>query len=163
VLETGRPMTGITSTRKDLPTMNYELAYEARRLDGRDFFAAATFPVGKSFLTLVNGGWSNTITGLSSLGGADASENETTTFVDYKEKTWYRFRVHVTDKAIRAWVDDRPIFAVSTEGRDIDTRIEVHASRPLGFAAWETAGALRKVEVRELAPDEIKANNKAVD
>src|SRR3954451_21925144 len=44
----GRPMTGITSTRKNLPRTNYELTYEAMRLAGRDFFAAATFPVGDS-------------------------------------------------------------------------------------------------------------------
>src|SRR4051812_49358944 len=69
LLPVGRPMTGITSVRRDLPTTDYELTYEAKRLTGRDFFAAATFPVGKSYLTLVNGGWGGNITGLSSLNG----------------------------------------------------------------------------------------------
>ena len=69
VMEAGEPMTGITSTRKDLPTTDYELSYEAMRLDGDDFFAAATFPVGKSYITLVNGGWGGNVTGLSSLNG----------------------------------------------------------------------------------------------
>ena len=53
----GAVPSGITSTRKDLPTTNYELSFEAQRLDGFDFFAAATFPVGKSHATFVNGGW----------------------------------------------------------------------------------------------------------
>ena len=57
VISPGRSMSGITSTHFDLPTTNYELSYEAMRLEGRDFFAAATFPVGKSFITLVNVGW----------------------------------------------------------------------------------------------------------
>ena len=107
-------MSGITATRADLLTTNYELTYEAMRLDGRDFFAAATFPVGSSFVTLVNGGWGGTITGLSSLNGADASENETSKSVTYENKRWYRFRVRVTDGAIRGWVDDMPVFAVES-------------------------------------------------
>src|SRR5437764_12492650 len=99
----GGSMTGITSTRKDLPSTNYELTYEARRLGGSDFFAAATFPVGKSYITLVNGGWGGHVTGLSSLGGADASENDTGTSFTYRDKTWYKFRVRVTDAVIRCW------------------------------------------------------------
>lgn len=57
IMSKGVSMSGITSTRQDLPTTNYELSYEAMRLAGRDFFAAATFPVGNSYVTLVNGGW----------------------------------------------------------------------------------------------------------
>src|SRR3954469_2783112 len=75
VMAEGRPMTGITTTRKDLPRTDYELSYEAMRFEGSDFFAAATFRVGDSYLTLVNGGWGGNVTGLSSLDGMDASEN----------------------------------------------------------------------------------------
>ncbi len=160
VLPTGSPMSGITSTRKDLPTTDYELTYEAMRLDGRDFFAAATFPVGDSFITLVNGGWGGTITGLSSLNGADASENETSKSVTYENKTWYRFRVRVTDRSIRGWVDDKAVFAVALEGRPVGTRLEVRPNQPLGFATWRSAGAVRKVEVRKLAPDEVAVTDK---
>jgi hypothetical protein len=85
-------MSGITSTRQDLRTTNYELSYEAMRLAGRDFFAAATFPVGNSYITLVNGGWGG-VSGLSSLDAMDASENETTRSLRYQDKTWYCFRV----------------------------------------------------------------------
>jgi Domain of Unknown Function (DUF1080) len=160
VLPPGSPISGITTTRKDLPTTNYELSYEAMRIDGRDFFAAATFPVGKSFVTLVNGGWGGTITGLSSLNGSDASENETSKFVKYENKTWYRFKVRVTDKAIRGWVDDKPVFAVELDGREVGTRIEVRANQPLGFSAWRSSGAIRKVEVRPLTAAEVAANDK---
>ena len=40
VLETGNAMTAITTTRRDLPRVNYELSYSAMRLEGTDFFAA---------------------------------------------------------------------------------------------------------------------------
>lgn len=159
-LPKGSPMSGITSTRADLPTTDYELTYEAMRVDGRDFFAAATFPVGKSFVTLVNGGWGGTITGLSSLNGADASENETSKGITYENGRWYRFRVRVTEKAIRGWVDDKEVFAVELEGRPVGTRIEVRPNQPLGFATWRSAGAVRKVEVRRLTPAEVAANDK---
>ena len=112
VMSVGGEMTGITSTRKDLLKLDYELSYEARRLSGEDFFAAATFPVGESFLTLVNGGWGGHITGLSSLDGMDASQNETGRSVKFENKTWYRFRVHVTGKKIRCWVDDYIYFLI---------------------------------------------------
>jgi hypothetical protein len=157
VMAVGEPMTGITSTRKDLPTTDYELSYEAKRLSGDDFFAAATFPVGKSFATFVNGGWGGNITGISSLDGADASENETSRFVKYRDETWYRFRVRVTDKMIRCWIDDAEVVAVDIEGRKVGTRIEVRQNQPLGFATYGSAGAVRKIEVRSLTPTEVAA------
>ena len=150
-------MTGITSTRSDLPTTDYELVFEARRTSGRDFFAAATFPVGDGFLTLVNGGWGGSITGLSSINGMDASENETGTTFDYENGTWYRFRILVTDRAVRCSIDDEEIIALDPEGRDLGTRLEVRSNQPLGFASWESGGELRLVTLRRLTPDEADA------
>lgn len=160
VMAAGKPMTGITSTRRDLPTTNYELRYEARRLSGDDFFAAATFPVGKSHVTLVNGGWGGNVTGLSSLNGSDASENETNRFLKYTNNTWYRFRVRVTAAVIRGWVDDKEVFAVNHENVEVGTRIETRSCRPLGFATWEASGAVRGVEVRPLTTAEVTATGK---
>ena len=141
ILGAGRSMTGITSIRQDLPKTNYELTYEASRVKGRDFFAAATFPAGNSHITLVNGGWGGNVTGLSSLDGSDASENETSCFVKFQDKTPHRFRVWVSDKVIRCWIDDVKVIAVNIDGRQVDTRIETNANKPLGFASYETTGA----------------------
>jgi hypothetical protein len=163
VMQAGQPMTGITTTRKDLPKVDYELTYEARRLTGRDFFAAATFPVGESFITFINGGWGGGVTGLSSLGGMDASENETSRYVEYRNGTWHRVRVRVTEKAIRCWVDDKEVVAVNYEGRRVGTRIEVHSNKPLGFATWETGGAVKNIKVRGLTATEVAATNKLDD
>ena len=140
VMTKGVSMSGITTTRHDLPTTNYELRYEAMRLEGQDFFAAATFPVGKSFITLVNGGWGGGVTGLSSLDGMDASENDTTRLVRYQDKTWYHFRVRVTDKMIHCQIDDKEIIAVSHRDRRVSTRIETRRNQPLGFATYECTG-----------------------
>jgi hypothetical protein len=159
VMSAGRSMTGITSTHKDLPKMNYELSYEAMRLSGQDFFAAATFPVGSSFITLVNGGWGGNVTGFSSLDGIDASENDTGQFVKYHDKTWYKFRVRVTSEVIRSWIDDKELVAVDIQGRRIGTRIEMRRNQPLGFATWETSGALRHISIRALSAAEIAVNN----
>jgi hypothetical protein len=160
VMSVGDEMTGITSTRKDLLKQDYELIYEARRLSGDDFFAAATFPVGDSYLTLVNGGWGGHITGLSSLDGMDASQNETGRSVKFENKRWYKFRVHVTSKLVRCWIDDKEITAVNYEDRRVSTRLETRSSQPLGFATWNTAGAVRNIEIRKLTPAEVVAANK---
>ncbi len=157
-LPLGKQMSGVTSTRTDLPKTNYELTYEAMRVEGPDFFAAATFPVGEAFISFVNGGWGGHVTGLSSLDGADASENETTQGYTYKDKTWYRFRVRVTDQAIRCAIDGKEIVAVGIENRHISTRVQMRASQPLGFATWNTAGAVRNVEIRALTPTEVVEN-----
>ena len=161
LLNTGRNMTGITTTRTDLPKINYELTYEAKRLAGRDFFAAATFPVGDKYLTFVNGGWGGSVTGLSSLDGADASENETNHYVKYQDKTWYKFRVRVTADMIRCAIDDKELIAINYKDRHLGTRIESRACQPLGFATWETSGALRNIAVRTLTPAEVAAAGKA--
>lgn len=160
ILNTGNAMTGITCTRKDLPKTDYELTYEAKRLKGSDFFAAMTFPVGKSFLTYVNGGWGGGVTGLSSLDGTDASENETNRFVKYQNDKWYKFRVRVTSDTVRCAVDDKEIIALNYKDRKVGTRIESRACQPLGLATWETTGAVRNVTIRMLTPAEVTANTK---
>ena len=160
LLSAGTPMTGVTSTRDDLLTTNYELSYEARKVAGSDFFAAATFPVGKSHLTLVNGGWGGHITGLSSLNGADASDNETGHSVKYKLDTWYRFQIQITDDVIRYSIDGKEAKPVQIEGRSVGTRIESGPSKPLGFSSYETAGAVRNIQIRKLTAAEVAAVRK---
>jgi hypothetical protein len=131
------------------------------RLDGFDFFAAVTFPVGKSHVTFVNGGWGGSVTGISSLDGFDASENETGTFFDYKNNKWYKFRIRITDEKMQCFVDDKNVIDVEYKDRNVGTRIEADLSKPLGFATWETKGAVRKIEIRMLTPKEVAETNKS--
>ena len=97
ILAAGKDLTGITWSGPALPTTNYELTLQARRLEGRDFFAGITFPVGDSFCSLILGGWGGTLVGLSSIDGLDASENETTIYRTFDPNKRYQVRVRVAD------------------------------------------------------------------
>ncbi|RCS46071.1 DUF1080 domain-containing protein [Bremerella cremea] len=146
----GVMLTGITYKNDDLPKTNYELTWEARRTMGLDFFAAATFPVGDSHCSFIPGGWGGAVVGLSNIDGEDASENETTKYVSFKDNQWYRFKLRVTPKKIEAWIDDKLVIDAKIEGKKISTRNEVDLSHPLGFAAWQSGAEIRKIELREL-------------
>lgn len=150
VLEAGRDLTGITWTGPELPTTNYEIALQAMRVDGRDFFAGVTFPVADSFCSLILGGWGGTVVGLSSIDGMDASENETSQSIEFESKRWYNIRIRVTPAKIEAWLDERQIINQELKGHKIDIRIEVMASKPLGVASWKTKAALRDLRLRRL-------------
>jgi len=153
LLPMGASMTGITYTG-EVPKDNYELAWEAARLDGIDFFATATFPVGKDHCSFVTGGWGGMVVGLSCVDYYDAGDNETTKFHDFKDKQWYKFRVRVTPAKIEVWIDDEQLVDVKREGKTIGIRDEVDLCRPLGISAWCTTGGVRAVRIRKLPPAE---------
>jgi hypothetical protein len=150
ILEAGRDLTGITWIGPELPTTDYEIALQAMRVDGSDFFAGVTFPVADSFCSLILGGWGGSVVGLSSINGMDASENETSQSVRFESGRWYSIRIRVTPAAIEAWLDERQIINQSLKGNKISTRFEVEPSQPLGVASWRTKAALRDVRLRRL-------------
>ena len=104
VLSMGSPFTGINWTN-EFPKVNYEVAFDAMRVMGSDFFCGLTVPVGTNFCSLIVGGWGGSLVGISSLDGMDASENETTKFKNFESGRWYRIRLRVTEKKIQAWID----------------------------------------------------------
>ncbi len=145
-------MAGITWTGS-FPRSNYEVRFEAARLQGSDFFASLTFPVGRSYCTWVTGGWGGDIVGLSSINGWDASDNETRSYFTFENGRWYALRLQVAGDRIQAWIDGQPIVNVNIAGRPIGLRPgEIKLSAPLGFASYAGTGALRKVEYRLLRP-----------
>lgn len=148
ILAPGEPMTGINLTGQ-FPKINYEVRFEAARLQGNDFFASLTFPAGESFLTLVTGGWGGDIVGISSIDGWDASDNETRTYVTFEDSKWYSFRLRVTRDRISVWIDEQQIINVSIAGRALSLRPgDIKLSTPFGFASYNTAGGIRKIEYR---------------
>lgn len=143
-------MTGINYTNP-VPKMDYEISYDACRLEGSDFFASLTFPVAETWCTLITGGWGGGVVGLSSLDNMDASENETSQFVQFENGKWYNFRVRVTKNKIEAWLDDKQIIKVDTKEKRVDLRPgEIESCKPLGFATWSTAGALKNIKLKYL-------------
>ena len=151
VLAAGAPMTGVTWAG-DFPKANYELRFEAARMQGNDFFASLTFPVGDSFCTWVTGGWGGDIIGLSSIDGWDAADNETRAYFTFESGRWYEFRLRVAGDRIIAWIDDKQVINVEIAGRQVGLRFaDMKLSAPLGFASYLTAGSVRKVEYKLLS------------
>lgn len=150
VLDMGDTLTGINWTN-DTPKVNYEIALDAMRVQGSDFFCGLTFPVKDSYCSLILGGWGGAVVGISSVDGEDASENETTQFIKFEPGQWYRVRVRVTEAKIEAWLDQKKIVNLETEGKKISLRFgEIESSKPLGIATYQTTGALRGIKIRRL-------------
>jgi hypothetical protein len=151
ILPAGQPLTGITWTGSEFPKTGYEIRFEAQRQLGGDFFASVTFPSGPNFATWVLGGWGGDIVGISSIDGWDASDNETRSYFNFESNRWYAFRLQVTEDRIQGWIDGQRVVNVEIRGRAISLRIgETKLSAPLGFASYNTTGAIRKIEYRKL-------------
>lgn len=157
VMDRGRRMTGLVYTGKDFPKVDYELTLEGKKVAGDDFFCTTTFPVGDSFCSLVVGGWGGGVVGISSINGADASENETHQSREFKTDRWYKVRIRVTGPKVEAWIDDDKVIDLEREGRKLSTRIECRECEPFGLATYATTGAVRHIKVRGLTDAEKKA------
>ena len=156
ILNWGAVLTGIT-WKREFPVADYEIYLEAMKIQGNDFFCALTFPIEDTHASLILGGWGGTVTGITSIMGQDASENETTTIRKYEKNQWYKVRLRVTGERVTAWVDEEVIVDMDTVGADFDIRPEVSLSRPLGIAAFQTTAALRNIRYRKL--DENRTGN----
>ena len=156
ILNMGDPLTGITFKGKDFPKSNFEIKLEAQRIQGNDFLCGLTFPIGDQHASLICGGWGGGVVGLSSVDGNDASENSTSTFMDFKNGQWYSFRVRVDDENVTAWIDDEQVLQQERKGHDFSVRAEVMSNRPLGFCAFQSKVAVRNFAWRPLTKQEQK-------
>lgn len=156
VMEKGQRMTGVVYGGKDFPKIDYEVAFEGKKIAGDDFFCTTTFPVGDDFCSLVVGGWGGEIVGLSSLNFQDASENESGTNMTFKKDQWYKVRIRVQKNRIQAWIDDKQLVNVDTTDKKISIRFECDPCKPFGFCTWNTVGAVRDMRVRTLTAAEKK-------
>jgi hypothetical protein len=121
------------------------------RVMGSDFFCALTVPVADSYCSLIVGGWGGALVGISSLNDMDASENETTKFLEFEKERWYRIRMRVTPKRLEAWIDKNKVVDVVISGKRVSLRPgEIENCRPLGIACWQTAAAIREVRFRRV-------------
>lgn len=146
--------------KRPIPVVDYEISWEGMKVDGVDFFAAATFPVRdlKTCATFINGGWGGGVTGISCIDDMAANENNTTALVDYKLGQWYKFRVQVTADLLAAFVDDKEICKVSIKDKKVSLRYgDIEGCAPLGFACYQTKGAVRNLQLRKLQPGELKS------
>jgi len=145
----GADLSGVT-WKGEFPRQNFELAVEARRVEGSDFFCGLTFPVADSHCSLILGGWGGGVVGLSSIDGEDAAHNDTTQWKEFENGRWYGVAVRVTPARIECRLDDKTIIDQPLEGRRVSIRDEVAASKPLGIATYSTTAEVRKIRVRRL-------------
>jgi len=148
-LPAGDPITGV---RWEGPLLrdHYEICMEGRRTNGHDFFCALTFPVDESVISLVLGGWGGGVVGLSNIDGANASENASTSYIEFEKNRWYRIRVRVDKKAISYWIDDQLKFTQPREDHQFTIRPEMYLCEPLGIASYYTDSEIRKLRIRKL-------------
>lgn len=158
ILPAGDPLTGVNREKDDVPHVNYEVAFEAQRVEGSDFFVGFTFPVDKSHASLILGGWAGSVCGISSIDHMDASENSTSSFHQFKSGQWYKVRMRVLKDRLEAWLDDEQIVDADIAGKKISVRVEVDSSKPFGFCSYRTKAALRNIRLRELTAEEVKAD-----
>ena len=149
VLGMGEGATGITY-KNEFPLINYKVTLDAKRTGGTDFFCGMTFPVEKDHCTLIVGGWGGATTGLSSIDGLDASENETTKFMGFENDQWYNICLIVKINEIKAWIDSVLVVDFRRDGRKLSIRAEVDLSKPFGITSWYTTAALRNIRVEEV-------------
>jgi hypothetical protein len=155
-LKEGGPMTGNvfpTWEADGLPLTDYRVTYEAMRVSGSDFFGAVTFPVGgiDRCVTFVLGGWGGTQVGVSSIDGADASQNATGSSVQFENGRWYRVRIEVQEESLRVWLDDRPLVSFNPKGRQLGLRgPDIARCAPFGFATFGTEGRIKGCVVERM-------------
>ena len=102
------------------------------------------------------------VTGISSIDDYDASENDTTDYYSFDNEKWYKIRLRVDGKLIRAWIDDQLIAKVDHTENRISIRIEMELSKPVGLATFQTTGAVKNFKMTELkaAKKKVKINQK---
>ena len=155
-LPAGAAMTGIAFTNT-MPKGDYEIVVEAKKLEGNDFFATVTFPVGTNFCSFVTGGWGGGVVGLSSVDGQDAWENDSTKYMKFERDQWYTFRIQVTTDKIAAWVGTNQMVNLPLANRTIGLRRgAIDLCKPLGIASYQTTAAIRKIDVRALKSESAK-------
>ncbi len=149
-IDAGQSLSGLTFTNP-VPKTNFEITLEALKVQGNDFFVGLTSPVGESHATLVLGGWGGATTGISSIDGLDASENDTTKFLGYEKDKWFRIRMKVTPAKLETWINDEKVVDQDLKDRRISMRFgEIESSVPLGIATYQTTTVVRSVQIKSV-------------
>lgn len=133
-----------------LPMTNYEITLEAKRLQGVDFFVGLTFPVGdvKQCATLVCGGWGGSVTGISSINGLDASENNTTSYQRFEDDKWYAVKLRVTPENLSVWIGEKQIIDEDIQEKKIGVRPgPIESYLPLSLTTFNTTAAIRNIKL----------------
>src|ERR1041385_3745211 len=142
IVHEGASLSGVHYTNAIPARKDYQITLEGMKIDGDDFFCGLTFPVNDTQCSLILGGWGGGVVGLSSIDGMDASENETTKYIKFEKKKWYKVRVEVRQDRNKAWVDDDKMVDTDIKDHKIDLRPGgVELQKPLGICTYQTTAA----------------------
>lgn len=157
IINQGEGVSGAVYKKADkLPTMNYEITLEAKRLQGVDFFVGLTFPVGnaKTCATLICGGWGGSVTGISCIDNFDASENNTSSYQRFEDDKWYAIKLRVTKDNLSAWIGDKHVIDEDIAGKKISVRPgPIESYLPLSLTTFNTTAAIRNVKLTPVAAE----------
>jgi len=157
-IEQGAMLSGARYTGDGLPTKDYEMEVEARRIMGSDFFCCLTFPFRDHHASFVCGGWGGAWIGISSINNMDAYENSTGASYEFDDERWYKVRVRCTENRIQAWIDDKEVVSTNVAGKEVSMRFgEIEDSVPLGISTFTVTAEARNLRLRKLTPEEITA------
>lgn len=145
-LAAGSPGTGV-SYRGPVPRIDYRIEAEARRSGGEDFFYGLTFPIHDQHASLIIGGWSGGVTGISNLDGNSAVENATTGYQPFETGRWYSIGLEVSHKRIAATIDGKPILEIRTGDYQYSVWPQQQSMIPLGIATWKTSAEIRRLSL----------------
>jgi len=170
VIPNGLELSGVVyNGKKPIPTLNYEVRFETKRVNGSDFFGGLTFPVGTNHCTLVVGGWGGGLIGISSIDNLDASENETTEYEAFKNDVWHKIHLKVGgEKEVERftlWLDGKEKFEVDVKGRQLAMRAgDIEMSMPFGLSTFMSTAYIRNIEIRDFSkPDPSAASAVAAE
>ena len=149
ILPVGERLTAVVWTG-EFPKVDYEVSFQAQRIDGTDFFVGLTFPIVDSHASLILGGWGGATCGISSIDGEDAVHNDVRSFRTFEKGKWYRVRLRVTAKKLETWVDDDKIIDLDTTGKKLSLRSDIEESKPLGFASFATTSGLKDIRMKSV-------------
>ena len=151
IINQGENVSGaIYKKAETLPTTNYEITLEAKRIQGVDFFVGLTFPVGdlKHCATLICGGWGGSVTGISSIDGFDASDNNTSSYQRYEDDKWYAIKLRVTPENLSAWIGEKQVIDEDIKGKKIAVRAgPIESYLPLSLTTFNTTSAIRNIKL----------------
>jgi len=154
IIDQGESLTGVVYKKSDtLPLKDYEITLEAMRLAGVDFFVGLTFPIRDkdTHLTLVMGGWGGSVTGISSIDGLDASQNNTGTFQRFEDEKWYKVKLQVRDHELKVFIDDKEVVDTEIKDRKLGLREgPMESYKGLSLTTFQTAAAIRNVKLTHL-------------
>lgn len=142
----GQPAAGI-KVAGDFPRINYEVAFEARRTEGNDFFCGVTFPIHDNYCSFIVGGWGGGVVGLSNIDTMAAVENDTTRYLEVKDNQWYTIRLRVTEQRVIAWIDGEEFANIEVANHKFDIWWEQEPVRPFGIASWNTSAEVRNIRL----------------